>query len=154
MDRTPIYSHRQIGTVVIGAIGISVLVMMAVLGRAVPDASAAARTITIAVGLGIVLVLFLFGSLTVTVDGETVEVRFGPGLIRKRFATGRIVQATTVRNKWWYGWGIKLTPHGWLYNVSGLDAVELMMGDGRTYRIGTDDPEALAAAINGARKQR
>lgn len=149
----PFYSHRQVGTVMIGAIGIAAIVTMILLGRSA-DASAAARTTTSVVIVAVVFILFLFSSLTVTVDRETVEVRFGPGLIRKRFDTGRIVGATPVRNKWWYGWGIRLTPHGWLFNVAGLDAVELLMGDGRTYRIGTDEPQALAAAINGARKQR
>jgi hypothetical protein len=35
----------------------------------------------------------------------------------------------------------------WIYNVSGFDAVELRMTDGRMYRIGTDEPHELEAAI-------
>jgi hypothetical protein len=137
----------------IAAIGIAVMVILMALGRT-PDPPVADLVIASVVGVVVVLILLLFSSLTVSVDGETVEAGFGPGLIRKRFPTARIVQAKPVRNSWWYGWGIRLTPHGWLYNVSGLDAVELLMGDGRTYRIGTDEPEALAAAINTARMQR
>jgi hypothetical protein len=34
-----------------------------------------------------------------------------------------------------------------LYNVSGLDAVELKLKSGDIHRIGTDDPAGLAAAL-------
>jgi hypothetical protein len=34
-----------------------------------------------------------------------------------------------------------------LYNVSGLDAVELRLKTGDIRRIGTDDPRGLAAAL-------
>jgi len=55
-----------------------------------------------------------------------------------------------VHNHWYYGRGIKLTPHGWLFNVSGFDAVEIQLKNGRKYRIGTDEPDALLAAIESA----
>ncbi len=41
---------------------------------------------------------------------------------------------------------------GWLYNVSGTDAVELKMKNGKRYRIGTDVPGELAEAIRQAIK--
>lgn len=150
---TPLYEHRQTGTQVVGAI-VAALLGVVWLVRGLADDLDETRIILEVVIVALLLVLLLFSSLTVRVDRETVELRFGIGLIRKRFATGRIVQAIPVRNAWWYGWGIHLTPHGWLFNVAGLDAVELLMGDGRTYRIGTDEPEALAAAVNGARRTR
>jgi len=37
-----------------------------------------------------------------------------------------------------------------MWNVSGLDAVELALDGNRRYRIGTDDPEGLAAALERA----
>jgi hypothetical protein len=55
-----------------------------------------------------------------------------------------------VRNCWWYGWGIRRGPDFRLYNVSGLDAVELRLKSGEVRRIGTDDPLALAAALKPA----
>jgi hypothetical protein len=36
---------------------------------------------------------------------------------------------------------------GWLWNVSGIDAVELTMKNGDRFRIGTDEPEKLVTAI-------
>ena len=43
--------------------------------------------------------------------------------------------------------GIKWTPHGWMWNISGLDAIELTYHDGKKFRIGTDEPEALLEAL-------
>ena len=92
----------------------------------------------------------LFSILTVKVDGEEVSVRFGVGLIRKRFPLSEIESHSAVRNPWYYGWGLRRTPIGWLYNVSGLEAVEITMKDGGKVRIGTDDPAGLDAAIGAA----
>ena len=41
----------------------------------------------------------------------------------------------------------------WVYGVSGLDAVELQMKEGRRFRIGTDEPDRLLGAIETARHQ-
>jgi hypothetical protein len=98
----------------------------------------------------LVVVLFLFHSLTVTVTDEVVRAAFGPGLLGKTVRVDEIVDATDVRNRWWYGWGIRLTPHGWLYNVSGFDAVEIRLATGTRVRIGTDEPVALARAVRAA----
>ena len=45
------------------------------------------------------------------------------------------------------GWGIHLTPYGWLYNVSGFDAVAITLRNGRKVALGTDDPHGLVDAI-------
>jgi len=109
------------------------------------------------VGLGVLIILavclVLFPTLTALVLDDRVEVRFGPGLIRRRFRAGDIESCRVVRNPWYYGWGIRLIPHGWMFNVSGLRAVELAMKNGRRYRIGTDAPEDLARAIQQVLKQ-
>ncbi|MBD3235434.1 MAG: hypothetical protein GF330_01875 [Candidatus Eisenbacteria bacterium] len=95
----------------------------------------------------LLLALFLFGSLTVEVTTEAVRLWFGPGLVRRSFRLEQIRAVRAVRNKWYYGWGIRIFPGGVLYNVSGLDAVELEMRDGRRYRIGTSHPDELVRAI-------
>jgi len=104
----------------------------------------------------VALLLASFGSLEVRVDEEAVKLRFGVGLIRRTIALDRIESAARVRNRWWYGWGIRLTPHGWLWNVAGLDAVELRLTDGKLFRIGTGDPEGLEGALEArlARERR
>ena len=75
------------------------------------------------------------------------HTQFGIGIIRKVFDLAGIIDVQTVVNKWYYGWGIRLTPHGWLFNVSGLQAVEITSKSGKKYRIGTDQPEKLAAVV-------
>jgi hypothetical protein len=94
----------------------------------------------------------LFSSMTITIEAGELSFFFGPGFWKKRIAVARIAEARPVRNKWWYGWGIRYTPHGWLYNISGLDALELHLIDGKILRLGTSEPEVLAQAITEARK--
>lgn len=102
------------------------------------------------VALGIIAVIsVLFTSLTTRVGDGFVEVRFGPGPIRRRIALSEIASADEGRNRWYWGWGIRLTPQGWMWNVHGLSAVQLELADGRRFRIGTDDPERLSAVIRG-----
>jgi hypothetical protein len=81
------------------------------------------------------------------VDEETVTTKFGVGLIRKKIKLKDIQGATRVRNKWWYGWGMRMGPSGWIYNVSGLDAVEIELKGGERFRIGTDEPEELLRVL-------
>lgn len=100
--------------------------------------------------------LALFSSLTVTVGDEVLEVSFGPGLIRRRIPLRSIREVRVVRSPWYHGWGIRLTPDGWLWRVSGLRGVELLFESGRRFRIGTDEPDRLAnvlvTAIRAARQ--
>jgi hypothetical protein len=94
-----------------------------------------------------VVLALLFGALTVEVDDEELRVWFGTGLIRKQIPLADVASCRQVKNEWWYGWGIRYFGRGWLYNVSGLDAVELNMRDGSVLRIGTDEPEELEREI-------
>lgn len=91
-----------------------------------------------------------FTSITTVVTDRTFVHHFGLGFWRKTHALDDIVSAEPVRNRWWYGWGMRLTPRGWLYNTWGLDAVEIRLAEGRTFRVGTDEPRALADAIRGS----
>lgn len=95
----------------------------------------------------VALVLWMFTKLTVEIDNEFLKIRFGAGIIRKKFKLNEIKLCREVKNPWYYGWGIRITPHGILYNVSGFLAVEIEMKSGKKYRIGTDEPEKLAQAI-------
>ena len=103
----------------------------------------------ILLGVGLVLVV-LFGCLAVVICDRSLQVRFGAGLIHKRYDLGQFADVRVVRNRWYYGWGIRWGPGVFLYNVSGLDAVELKRPDGTRVRIGTDQPEALAQALREA----
>ena len=101
-------------------------------------------------GAIVLLVGTLFSSLTIVIEEGMLRVSFGPGLIRKKVRLADIASVRPIPVRWWYGWGIHLTPHGWLYNVSGWKAVEITLRDGRQFCLGTDEPENLLKAIQEA----
>ena len=105
------------------------------------------------VGVLFLVISALFYRLQVTVTDSAVRVRFGIGLIKKTIPITAIVSAEPVRNSWWYGWGIRVYPKGWLFNISGLDAVELQMKKGPRLRIGTNDPVGLTGAVQARLRQ-
>lgn len=142
------YRHTQSGAVVVGSLAVSAL-MLAGLGLAfgVPIFLYGGPVM-----MGIVALLF--HNLTVEIDATHLRFRFGIGLIRKRVPLAEIVEAKPVRNSWLYGWGIHRTPHGWLYNVSGWEAVEITLTSGKRFRLGTDEPRRLAQVLLAAKPGR
>lgn len=140
MDR---YRHTQTGGLMIFIIGIILINFGVVLYRTGIEPAILAI-------LAIVLFLIIsFGSLTVRIDDQFIHLTFGYGLVQKKFALNTIKSAKTVKNKWYYGWGIRYNPWKriWIYNVSGFDAVEITTKDGTVFRIGTDEPQKLEFAI-------
>ena len=100
------------------------------------------------------LLLVLFFGLRVEVTEESLKLSYGIGIIQRSIPRSRIKNAIAVRNKWYWGFGIRLTPRGWMWNISGLDAVELEYPNGKNFRVGTEDPDGLLAALGfGAQKE-
>ncbi len=150
MSYAPRYTHKQLGWVTLAGCGVGLAIAVAVGARVLADlprTSAVAAGVVLAVMALIAFALGAFSSLTVTVDDACLELRFGPGWIRKTFKLADIKSCRTVRNSPLLGWGIRWFPGGLLYNVSGLDAVELEMKNLKRYRIGTDEPQQLTSAI-------
>ena len=148
------YRRTQIGWVVIAVVGvIAVFGVVKALEAPFPEG-----VFVLAVAL---VCLAFFATLTVVADDDGVDVRFGPiPLIRRSLPWSQIQSSHAVRNSWLRGFGIRWIRSGWMYNVSGLDAVELTLDNGRRFRIGTDDPAGLnsflrrrLAARPGARVQ-
>lgn len=135
-----VYQHTQVvhTTIIIAGIAFGVTLYLTTLTP---------RPTLIAVTVIIGLALVLFSTLTVIVRDQTVEVFFGPGLIRRQIPMDRIREAHTVRTPWYYGWGTRLTPSGWLWNVSGLGGVEIQFTDGSTFRVGSDEPDKLTEVL-------
>lgn len=136
------YRHTQVGWKVYGALMPATVILIAIFTR---DAQALGILVTI-----LAITLALFGWLTVDINARRLLIQFGPGLIRRSIPLDTIRGFAAVINPWYYGWGIRLTPHGILYNVSGLKAVEVLLDDGRRVRVGTDEPEALVRALQTA----
>jgi len=144
----PHYRHTQFGTVIVLAL---ILAAGFTVGMEVLTGVAPLAVIGVAL-MGVFLALFF--SLTVEIDATHLTFRFGIGLIRQRIPLAEIVAVKPVRNTWLYGWGIHRTPHGWLYNVSGWEAVEITLVTGKRFRLGTDEPQRLARMLQAVTKRR
>ena len=138
-----LYKHTQVGYWTV------IVIFVAALGIVALGPSSA-RPLTGGVAILLIASAVLFSSLTVEISDGELGFHFGAGFWRKRFALGDIVAAEVTRSSWWEGWGIRITPRGMLYNVSGTDAVEVHLRSGQHFRIGTDEPAALAEALRMA----
>jgi hypothetical protein len=128
-------------------IGILCAFAVFVIGLAAILTDPVARTICMAAFLPVAAFSWLFSSLTIEVSHDELKWFFGPGFWKKRIGRAEIAGAKAVRTKWWNGWGIRITPQGWLYNVQGLDAVAVTRHNGKTVLIGTDEPDAVLEAL-------
>jgi hypothetical protein len=139
------YEHTQIGYLTICVL-FSAAIFVAVTAITAP---ADRGTLLISATVEVILLIcaIVFSKLTIKIDGETLRACFAMGLICKKVPLAEIAVCEPIRIRWWYGWGIHLTPYGWLYNVSGLDAVAIVLRDGRKFSLGTDDPGDLTLAI-------
>ncbi len=148
-DAQPIYQHTQHTYV---WLGVAVLVAGTVALAAVltEDVAVPAILIVVLITVVVALVTLSFAKLTTTVTPDAVTVAFTWGWPRRVIGRDHIVSHRIVRNRWLYGWGVRWIPHGMLWNVWGLDGVELQLRDGRRFRIGTDEPERLDAALSAA----
>lgn len=98
--------------------------------------------------LVLIWAVWMMSSLTVEIDDEKIKLKYGNSAFRKTFKIGDIQSACSVRNNWVCGWGIHYYGKGWLYNVAGLDAIEIIFKNGKQARIGTDEPNELVEMIN------
>jgi hypothetical protein len=149
-----VYKHRQIGWAMIIIFAIVILINIGfIIALEMRHNEEQGVVVAALIGLAMMLAIVgvLFCTLTVRITSEKMTIFFGPGLIRKTIPLRNIAAVSPVVNKWWYGLGIHLTRHGWLYNVSGLKAVEMRMWNGLVLRVGTDEPELLCHAIDHAR---
>ncbi len=138
------YEHTQVGYLIIVAIAAAMVAVGTIL------AAIGTNLIAIAVLIVLAAALVLFPSLTVVISEEELLVQFGPGVVHKRFRLNEIESCQAVREPWYYGWGIRLTPDGVLFRVSGFHAVQIKLVTGKRYLIGTDVPQELEEAIRQA----
>ena len=141
----PAYQHTQVSPLRLHFIGLLLILVAAVLEPFVVS------IIVAVVGIVLGLVGLVFGRLTVTVGGGTLKLAFGGGVLHKSFDVAQVVESEIIRTKWWYGWGIRLTPFGWMWNVAGLDAVLLKLDNQKSFVVGTDEPQRLHTAVADAR---
>jgi len=150
-----LYKHTQVGYLML-VVTLAVLVLFSwtyITARAEPPSYDSGTNFAVtAIMALIVFMLASFTVLTTSIDKNCLQVKFGGGIFRKKFLLSDIASARQVKNHWYYGWGVRLWfwPKMWIYNVSGFDAVEIIMKNGKVYRIGTDAPSELETAIKQA----
>jgi hypothetical protein len=137
------YQHTQLSTLMLATL-VCGAIFFAAMAYTLPSPG---RWAMLAGAIGLVVVAWLFSSLTVSVSENELQWRFGPGLLSYRMALADIAGVSIVRNSVLNGFGIRMRPGFRLYNVSGLEAVELRLKNGDVRRIGTDDARGLAAAL-------
>ena len=152
MEINNTYKHTQIGYLML-FITLVMLVFFAwlqITARAETPSYYSGTNFAITAIMALILfILISFSTLTVFIDEQFLKIRFGWGIFSKKFPISEIAAVKKVKNNWYYGWGIRLWfwPKMWIFNVSGFDAIEIKMKNGKIYRIGTDEPEKLESAI-------
>lgn len=144
------YEHTQIGYLTIAAVSVAAVVV-AIAAILVPPPN---RGILLGVFVILVFTAVEFRKLTIKIENETLRACFGSGLIGQKMPLAEIAAFQPIRIRWWYGWGIHLVPTpygwGWLYNISGWDAVAIKLRNGKRLALGTDDPGGLIRALETA----
>lgn len=146
----PLYQHTQAGWPMrIAFLAAAVLFLALTL---LPGLSRTPTPVGVLVAGAAVTALlgWTWGSLTVRIEGGELRVRFGFGWPRKTVPLAEIAAVEVTRTTFMEGWGVHRTRRGWLYNVSGFDAVLLRLANGRSMMVGTDEPRRLKAAIERA----
>jgi len=143
------YRHTQIGWTLIVLVVAVVLAELTIVAFNSPPGTLALALSGALVAV-VAVMLALFSTITVVVDDQAVRLWFGLRSLRREVMLADVTAARKVRNHWYAGWGVRIIPRGRLYNVGGLDAVELEMDNGRVVRVGTDQPDALLAAVQAA----
>lgn len=145
--------YTQIGTfsiIIIFPILIFCLIMLFTTGIKDPVQAAVMGFVS----LTMLICLLIFYKITIIIDDQFVRFRLGIGLIRKEYNLSDIKSCQAIRNSPFYGIGIRKIPKGWLYNVSGLSAIELSFKNSQSVvRIGTNNPEAVSQTINSLIRQ-
>jgi hypothetical protein len=143
------YRHTQIGWTMIVTLGGG----SAFLAWAAAKRGGFAPVVVLAVAALLLVLLVLFVSLTVTVDDERVELRMGPGPIRRCIPVSEVLSVDRLTLPWWaVGYGIRMSLNGkrQLWRVSGSNAVNLELSGDRRLLITSDEPDALTAVISAA----
>lgn len=142
------YDHSQLGYIVLISLSVTLMVfsLQFVLGLGSPKTGLLGYLFFSGLTL---FIASLFYKLRVVVDTTGIHLIYGIGLIKFHIKPDHVKSVRIVRNPWYYGLGIRIIPKGMLYNIHGLDAVEIIYEDGREkmVRIGSDEVHVLKAYL-------
>ena len=143
------YRHTQYGALMFTVF----LVTGALIAVVALDLAAENRWGTVVVMICLYIFgLALFYSFTVEISEEKLKFWFGIGVIRKSYSLSEIQSTQKVVNPWYYFWGVKSIPGGWLFAITPGAAVEIILKNGKIVQLGTNQPKLLKKTIDGAIK--
>jgi hypothetical protein len=147
VDRSP--SGTTDPTIRFRQVGVAIIMLVAAVEAVVLTIGLLAGNMVVAILVVLVAgpIIAVFHAITIEVSVDHVRCFFGVGVPRRTIPVERIRGVRAVRTRVLDGWGIRLVRGGWLWNVSGFDAVELTLDDGRVFQMGTDRPAEVVEAI-------
>jgi hypothetical protein len=95
----------------------------------------------------VAVVVAVFSTLAVEITSDELVFGFLFGAMRRRVPLVDIMRAERTTLPWWYGTGVKLGPKRISYLIWPGPAVALTLKSGRTVEVGTEDADALLAAL-------
>ncbi len=143
------YVHRQIGTQSLIAHSIGFIILGWIFFRV----ELVGVSVPMFATLALLLVASSISFTTMTCTVKDGEFRVACGLLGwpgKSVPLNEIAGVLPTKTALVSGFGIRITTRGWLYSVSGRDAVIVGLRDGKQFLLGTDEPIELADAINQA----
>ena len=145
MERNTYTQYGKFSVIVLGAMLVLSLILLCIIGFD----NLILGTVFCFLLTTIIFSILTFYKLTISIDSTSLSFKLGVGLVSKKYLIADIESCETVKNSPLYGIGIRLIPEGWLYNVSGLQAIELTFKNRNSkIRIGTDQPDEITGIIN------
>ena len=150
------YHHTQRNAAAFFLLNLAALLPIGLfLSGVLPPGDVGARITVLVAAVVMMVSSFAFSSLTITVRDGQLSWWFGPGIVKKTVPLASVESAEPTTTSIINGWGIHPTGRGWLYNVAGRQAVLITQQDGKSFLLGTDEPDSLAQVIMaGARNGR
>jgi len=141
------YRHTQFGALTIIILLVVGLLIAPIIWSMIDEGSLLVAIVTVALFL---LTLALFYALTVQISDGKLKFYFGMGLISKTYSLNEIQSTKEVKDPWYYLWGVKSIPGGWLYAIAPGDALEIVLKNGKIVHLGTNQSKELKKAIDAA----
>jgi hypothetical protein len=145
-----IYRHEQVGRIYVGLLGFAAVVCIA-FAFSTRTTSYAVAEASLFIFAFITLTCIAFARLTIEVDSSGLRWGMTFGFPGGFIPMEEIVSVDVVPVSFWYGIGIHFTLRGWVWNVALGRGVQIHRCGGMPIVLGTDEPEALVAAIGRGR---
>ncbi|MGH7328650.1 MAG: hypothetical protein ACREJX_09905 [Polyangiaceae bacterium] len=149
MNGKIVYEHRQIGWVTIVVI-VGVIAALSV-ALAISERNGEQQRAFNVVIIVVAVIGAIFSSLTIRITDRSMAWWFGVPMIGRQIRLDEVESIGPTRTNIMEGWGIHLTWwHGWVWNVSGFNAVQIKLRSGMRFAVGTPEPQAVVEAVERA----